>query len=845
MNVRRAVRGVVSAVVLVGAVTLVAARTGAATSALLPPSHGTRVTCPWVAQSRNHSRTVTELANEVLARMTLREKVAYVVLVTRAPLGNTNVAVPRLCLPALTLSDGPNGLANGLVGVTQWPAEIALGATFSTALAHAYGVALGNETASKGLDAIQAPELNLARVALSGRVFETFGEDPYLAGALGAAEVEGIQSTGTMSDVKHFGVYTQETARLHLNQLISARALNEVYLAPFRTVVREAHVASLMCAYGLINGVNTCEDRPLYTALGQWGFRGFVRSDLHAALNVPRSFVAGVDVVKPTSVPGLMNVVRRGVLAQSVVNRAVRAVLETMFRFGLVTRPRIFSPDASATSPGHLALALRIAEESMVLLKNNRRLLPLNPAIRSLAVIGLDAGAAPIVSGGGSAAVLSPGPITPLEALRESFVRANVTYERGSSDGGVLRVLSRVAYQRGHSLVNGRVISLREGASGRNNPVVRSNPVISPTVATASRPGRGLGWNQAVLHVRVPQGGIYEFAVRQYGDTWLSLDHRDLLVSHGIHSRNTISTAVRLHAWRRYTIEIRWFAIRSHQPPRVGIRNVTRRIHQAVAAARRARVAVVFAGSFAEEGADRSSLSLPGDQNALISAVAAANPRTIVVVNSAGPVAMPWLHRVAAVLEAWYPGEEDGRAIAAVLSGAVDPSGRLPVTFPTSIAASPLASTETFPGRAATVRIGDGLDVGYRWYQVHHVRPLFPFGFGLSYTTFHTTLLRATVSHDTITLACRVANTGSRGGVDVLEVYVHDPRALAEPPEQLRAVARIPLAAGEERRVSLRLATSALATYQGDRWRTSPGLYGVSLGSSSSQLSARVTVRVP
>lgn len=844
MSVRRSLLGAVALVVLVGVLNATP-HAGAVSSAPRSPVAGATSHCPWINQALAQSRSPRELANEVLARMTLREKASYVVLVTRAPLGNTNAAVPRLCLPPLTLSDGPDGLANGLLGVTQWPAEIALGATFSPSLARAYGVALGQEAAAKGLDAVQAPELNLARVSLSGRIFETFGEDPYLTGQLGAAEIEGIQSTGTISDVKHFGLYTQETSRLHLNQIITARALNEVYLAPFRQAVRQAHVASLMCAYGSINGVNTCNDAGLFSDLRGWGFDGFVRSDLHAALNVPDSLRAGVDVIKPTSVAGLVNLVRRGVVPILVLNRAVRDVLVTMFRFRLVATPRSFSPDAVAAPPGHADLALRIAEESMVLLKNRDDLLPLASRTRSLAVIGLDAAVAPLVSGGGSSAVLAPYLSSPLSALRHRWAHAKVTYQRGSTNPSELHLISDVSYQHGRSRLNGQLTPLGSGEPGRADLTVQTSPDITPAVATATRPQRGAGWNRVTLHLEMRRGGIYELAVQQYGDTWISLDGHDVLISRGIHSRNVISTALHLAPRRRYTVDVRWFAIRSHEPPLLGVLDVTSRIARAVAAARRARVAVVFAGAFAEEGADRSSLSLPGDQNALIAAVAAANPRTVVVLNSPGPVAMPWLHQVAAVVEAWYPGQVDGQAVAALLTGAVSPTGRLPVTFPAALANSPIAAPDAYPGTNATVNFTSGLDVGYRWYAAHHVRPLFPFGYGLSYTSFRVNGLRARANARGIALAFDVINTGQRSGLDVVEVYVRDPRALGEPPEQLRAVARVALAAGQRRRVHLRINASSLATYHGGQWRTSPGLYGVNLGSSASAVAQSATVRVP
>ncbi|OYV66229.1 MAG: hypothetical protein B7X07_00135 [Actinobacteria bacterium 21-64-8] len=827
---------------LTGLLTLVTAPATATTK--VPILANSPAPCPWLQQARAHTKSPLALANEVLARMTLREKASYAVLVTRAPLGNTNLGVARLCLPPLTISDGPDGLANGLIGVTQWPAELGLAATFSTTLAHDYGVALGAETASKGLDAIQAPELNLTRVALSGRTFETFGEDPYLAGQLGAAEIRGIQSRGTLAVVKHLGAYTQETARLHLNQVVAPRTLNELYLAPFRQAVRQGNAASLMCAYGAINGVNTCGDPTLFNALRAWGFHGFVRSDFHAALNVVQSFNAGVDVVKPSSVPGLVNLVRRGVLAVSVLNRAVRDVLTVMFRFHLIASARHFSPTTPATSASHVALATSIAENSMVLLKNSDALLPLSPATDSIAVLGLDASVAPIVTGGGSSAVLAPYLSSPLSALRQSFPLTHVIYQRGSTNTPHLNRLSNVKYLRGTPRLNGRAIPAGSGQPGRTDPAVRFNPNITPAVSTATHPGHGAGWNHMTLHIETRHSGIYELAVRQYGDTWISLDGKNVLASPGIHSRNVLSTSVVLAAKRRYTIDVRWFAIRSHEPPTLGLLDVSRRIASAVRAAHQARVAIVFAGAYGAEGADRANLLLPGDQNALIAAVAKANPRTIVVLNTGGAVAMPWLRHVAAVVEAWYPGQVDGQASAALLDGSVSPAGRLPLTFPASLASTPSSTSASFPGVNGSVTFAEGLFIGYRWYQAHHVRPLFPFGYGLSYTTFTSSSLRVRVSAHVLRVHLSVANTGPRSGVDVVEIYVHDPSSLDEPLEQLRGVARVTLAPGQHRSISVALPISSLAIYRAGAWITPAGRYRVDVGSSSARLTLHAKVRL-
>ena len=311
--------------------------------------------CPWVSQSRRRSGTDASLAAEVLARMTLRQKASFVVLRTEPPIENTNLGIPSLCIPPLTLSDGPNGIAFHTRGVTQLPAAIGVAATFDPTVARATGVVMGQEARAKGIDASQGPELNLARVPEAGRIFEAFGEDPALTGAMGVANAEGIQSTGTMANLKHVTAYSQETARYILNQQVSARALAELYNPPYEETVERAHVASIMCSYGSVNSVNDCSDPTVYADLASWGFSGFVRSDLGAVPNedTASAFRAGIALIKPGSSAALVRLVRSGAIGVADLDRAVTETLTTMFRYGLVADPVPGRPSANAITPAH------------------------------------------------------------------------------------------------------------------------------------------------------------------------------------------------------------------------------------------------------------------------------------------------------------------------------------------------------------------------------------------------------------------------------------------------------------------------------------------------------------
>jgi beta-glucosidase len=802
-----------------------------------PSSRAAGGACPWVAQAQHHSASPTVLANEVIRRMTLAQKAAFVVLSTYPPLENANTGVPSLCIPALTLTDGPDGVANGLIGVTQFPAALAVAATFDPSVARSVGVAEGAETRTKGIAVVQGPELNLARVAQSGRIFETYGEDPYLTSVLGVADVEGIQSTGELADAKHFTAYTQETARLHLNQKVAARSLAELYDAPFRAVVQQAHVASIMCSYGELNGVNTCSNPSIYATLRSWGFAGFVRSDLGAVANVVPAFRAGLSLVKPGSAAALVRLVQARMISTSDLDRAVRSVLVPMFGHGLITNPVRGSLSAVATTPAHASVALTAATESIVLLKNQGGVLPLQPSTPSIAVIGADASQSPQASGGGSSQVAAPYVVTPLSAIRASFGRGTaVTYEPGGPPTLDLDQLTDVDIVRGVPLKLVKPIA-PIGEAGKADIALESDPAVTPAIATATEPGTGHGWDKWNLTLKARVTGTYEIVFQQYGDTWLTLNGKGLIASAGLHAPSDLSATAHFTAGQKYVFSARWFQIKNHAPPKFSLLNASPLIARAVSAARKASVAVVFVGNFESEGVDSPNLQLPGDANALIEAVAAVNPRTVVVLNTGGPVVMPWISKVAGVVEAWYPGQEDGRAIARVLTGAVDPSGRLPVTFPVTTSAMPATADTAFPGVNSTVTFGSGLNVGYRWYQANAVAPLFPFGFGESYTTFSLSGATLRKTSSGVTVRLDVTNTGSRRGVDVVQAYVHYPPGLGEPPEQLRGFQRVDLASHQSRQIVIVIPKTSFEVYANGALTVTPGSYRVDVGQSSANLS--------
>jgi beta-glucosidase len=623
-------------------------------------------------------------------------------------------ANPKLCIPALTLNDGGAGVADAQVGTTAFPAPIAQAATWDTLGARGLGQALGHEAWGKGINVLLAPDVNIARVPENGRNFEAFGEDPFLSGQIGSAEIQGIQRNPVIATVKHFAVNSQETNRWYLSSNLDDRTLHEIYVPPFEAAVRQGHVGSVMCAYGLIDNVFSCEDRGTLTTIlrRQLGFDGFVMSDWRATHSTGKAAAAGLDMEMPTGTffgTTLAQAVAAGAVSTATVTRMAGRILLSMFRLGLFDHPAPAFGNVRLTSVSTTAdqkLARHVEEEGSVLLQNNGPILPLRPAAGStIAVIGLPAGApdlAPYLSGGGSGYVAATNAVSPLQGLtaRAAAAGAKTVY----SDG--------------------------------------SDPAAAAALAAQSS------------------------------------------------------------------------------------------------------VAVVFAYDHESEGEDRTGLQLPNDQDTLIADVVNANPRTVVVLETGGPVLMPWIGSVPAVLEAWYPGQQAGTAIASVLFGDVNPSGRLPQTFPATAEQGPITTQVQWPGAndAQDASFSEGLLVGYRWYDKTRTAPLFPFGYGLSYTRFAYSRLRLHPQADGgVEVTFTLANVGTRAGVEVAQAYVDDPPAAGEPPKQLFGFRRVFLRPGAKTQVRILLGWRAFAQWNPNRseWAVTPGRYRILVGGSSRSLPLR------
>jgi beta-glucosidase len=789
---------------------------GGLSSAAQGSASGAGASCPWLDRSLPSSQRVRML----LAQMTLADKVS---MVTGA--GNI-AAIPGLCVPAMTLQDGPNGVGDGLTGVTQLPAGVSLAATWDPSLAQAYGTVIGAEERGKGKTVNLGPTINIDRDPRWGRSFEAYTEDPYLNAAITVPVIDGVQSQGVMSQVKHFAVYNQETNRNTSadNAIVSTRALHEIYLPAFWAATQRAKAASVMCAYSTVNGESACQNTYLLgTTLDQrWGFPGFVGSDFGATHSTVASADAGLDQEMPSAAyygPALAAAVRSGQVAVATLNQMVSRILTQMFRFGDFNDPPTGTARATVTTPAHQAVSAAVAEAGTVLLKNAGRTLPLKSSgAGTVAVIGPAASAAPDDAGGGSAYVAAPFSVTPLQGLRAAAGP-------------------------------GTTVSYTQGLPTDTSLVPIPATALSPAFAGTGRGGTYAGTLIA------PQTGTYVLALKSAGQrSTLFLNGAEILANPGTPPVTTYSAGVSLRAGQRYALRLSGGS--SARLTWATPSDLAPGIARAVAAARAAKTAVVVVSDDTEsEAADRPSLNLPSAQSELISAVAAANPHTVVVIDAGAPVVMPWISQVASVVDAWYPGESNGTALAAVLFGRVDPGGHLPVTFPVDLSQVPESSPAQFPGVNGQVLYSEGIDVGYRYYDADEQTPLFPFGYGLSYTSFAYRGLRVTpqrVQNDSsnpgatscgcngqsgrqVTVSATVTNTGPVAGSDVVQLYLGDPAAAGEPPRQLKGFQKVTLRPGQSATVRFTLTGHDLSYWDdaANGWVLPDGRYQVYVGDSS------------
>jgi beta-glucosidase len=819
--------------------------------ACLQPSQGFR---------KKGEQNMEKKIKELLTKMTLEEKVA---MAAGSDMWHST-GVERLGIPPIKVTDGPNGARggdfSGGVGSACFPVSACLGATWNTDLIERVGQALGQEVQSKSAHILLAPTVNIHRSPLNGRNFECYSEDPYLTARIAAAYIEGVQKQGVGACIKHFVCNDSEFERQSISSEVGERALREIYLPPFETAVKEAGVWAVMSAYNKVNGTYCSENEYTLREIlkGEWGFEGIVISDWGGTYSTVDAANNGLDLEMPGPArwmgEKLLQAVQDGQVSEAAIDDKVRRLLRIV-KSGAMDHPE--RPEQAIDKPEHRLLIREAAGEGIVLLKNNG-VLPLDKArVKTIAVIGPNAVEAKIM-GGGSARVKAHYIISPLEGIRaRAGDDVQVKYELGCTNYKAIPELKTdwltpmggkgngwaVAYFNNLDL-EGEPISTQTAECNRFLWFGQVAPGVDPTCFSARLAGT----------LTVPQSGTYTFSLTSVGvsrmwiDGELAIDNwTEYKPRRGFFAmdREAVTAERVLSAGQAYKVAIEYS---KQQAPRMGALFIgclpaqpADLMERAAKVAAGADVALVFIGTSDEwesEGFDRPDMELPGQQVELLEKVAAANPNTVLVLNTGSPISMRWLDRVAAVVEAWFPGQECGNAIADILFGDVNPSGRLSQTWPVRLEDNP--AFINYPGENGRVLYGEGLFVGYRYYDKKKIEPLFPFGYGLSYTTFEYGDLRLDRAEyalgETITVSVDVTNTGSRAGQEVVQLYLRDVESrLVRPNKELKAFAKVALKPGETKTVTLKLDERALSFYDDAqaRWVAEAGAFQVLVGASS------------
>ncbi len=796
----------------------------------------------------------------VLAKMTVDEKLKMLNgdIEGRGPKQRGSASVDRVGIGTMVFYNGPRGYQMSRKS-TLYPSGVGQAAAFRPELVEAMSGAIARELLSAGIQVLEAPSINIIRDPLNGRNFEYFTEDPYLNAKMTAAFVVGGQRAGAVTTAKHFIANNKETNRNEVNAMVGERALREIYLPGFKAAC-DAGVMSLMTGANRVNGPHSSDNPDLISILKkEWEWPGFLYTDWNGVQTTVEAFNAGLDLSMPGSssgpfsLPKLKKALAAGRIDENALNDKVRRLLRGVY-FASKLEGSAAKPKIEVDYAAHHKLAYEAALAGMTLVKNDNATLPITDRDKTIAVIGPLAGKRFSDQSAGSSGVLGvPYYITAIDGLSKRFGAARIEYIPFSMDD-VYEPVS--AAQVHHVDSSGKKVPGFAARYTGKDPVSLKSAAFSEVVDKIEFNWEMASPNREVLRpddfkaewtgILVPSvSGNYTLRVTGSQIVYLSLDDEVVINKHFIQRDREITLA--LEAGREYKFNmsfkkfggdssIRLLWIRPEQANRVA-----EIIQQSVAAAKRADVALVFIGqdhNTESEGMDRQTMRLPEYHDQLVSAVRAANPRTVVVAYCASPIAMdPWFEQVPAIVLPWFPGIENGNALAALLSGDEDFGGRMPITFPKDYADSPAhPSRQAGVDKHEIILHNEGIFVGYRWFDAQQIDPLIPFGHGLSYVPFEYTDLKITAESFPVKVSVTVKNVGKRAGIAVPQLYVGDPQSsLPRPLRELKGFTSIALQAGQSKRIEFELDRAAFSYYNPDKngWVLEPGVFEILLGTSS------------
>lgn len=788
-------------------------------------------------------------AAELVSRMTLEEKLAYI----GGCDGFYIRPVPRLGIPAIRMADGPQCVRNDTRS-TLYPCGVALASTWDRELARAYGRSLGRDCRARGVHILLGPGVNIYRSPLCGRNFEYYGEDPYLASETAAEYIKGVQGEGVMATIKHFCGNNQEYDRHHVSSDIDERTLHEIYLPTFRKAVEEAGVGAVMSSYNLVNGQHMTENRDLVVGVlrERWGFEGIFMSDWDATYSVAGPANNGLDLEMPgaryMNPENLEKLLATGVVTEETIDGKCRHILQTLIAFGFLDREQK-DPSIPERNPESDAVALEVARNSMVLLKNDG-LLPFGRKIRKVIVLGPNAAKLPMGGGSGEGSPFEH--VTIAQGLQaEKGFRTTCLMPAGTSD-----------------MASSGVFFTPDGKPGLYGEFYANRDLQGPAVVTTTDSGVDFFWAGAPAeglpedHFSARWTGVFRpskseravFTVSGDDGYRLFVDDEEVLGHWSDHGVSTLSAEMDVEAGRTYNLRLEFYD---------NVRTAEIKLQYAVYSPTEqkrmlaAADAVVYCAGFDKttesENFDRP-FSLPESQLNEIAAAAALNPNLVVVVNAGGGIDYaPVADKARAVLLAWYPGQEGGTAVADILTGRTNPSGRLPISIERRAEENPTFGSyypNVFLFQGSPLRrisYDEGVFTGYRGHDRNGTEPMYPFGYGLSYTTFEYGDLELTPAGDGWKVSFTVKNTGKRAGTETPQVYVGDCTASVPRPEkELKGYERIALAPGECKRVEIALDGNAFAYYDINRheFRIEPGEFTISVGASSRDIRLKDTIYI-
>lgn len=801
---------------------------------------------------------VEKRIKSLLAQMTLEEKIDYL-----GGLDNYFIrSIPRLGLPAIKMSDGPVGSRNDGQS-TAYPASVLSAATWDLNLVNELGQSLGSDCRARGVHILLAPGVNICRAPMNGRNFEYFGEDPYLASRLAVAYIKGLQSKRVVGCIKHFAANDQEWDRNRISSDVDERTLHEIYLPAFKAAVMEAKVGTVMDSYNLLNGEHTTQNSHLNNEIlkNKWGFDGILMSDWGATYDGIAAAKGGLDLEmgagdhmnRETLIPAIQN----GIIQQSLIDDKVSRILRVIFRFGFYDKSQRDS-SIPLDNPASAKVALTLAQEGIVLLKNEDNILPLDQnIIKTIALIGPNA--AQYVFGGGSSQTVPFHSVSPLQGIKNQ-VGDKVQINCISSTNTIGDMINHaVFYTESGSEEKGLKAAYFDNISLSGTPAAtRVDQKVdfnwqTGTTGIKNFPDTNFSirWTGVI---RPENSGVYTFVAK--GDDGFRLWVDDKLIINDWKDQGTtqVTATTTLEAGKEYAIKLEYYDRSGSAEIHLGWADGTKSLDDAVKAASSADVAIICTGFSYEsevEGLDRS-FELPGGQDVLINAVAKANPKTIVVLNAGGNVAMQkWLPNVKGLLHMWYGGQQGGEALSEILFGTINPSGKLPHTFEKRWEDNPTYDNYYDPQGTLKVDYKEGLLVGYRYYDTKQIEPQFPFGYGLSYTTFgyeNLKIVSQTVKGSPgYQVSFDMKNTGKKAGAEIAQVYIKALHSSVDMPEkELKGFTRVLLKAGEKKRISLSLDSDAFSYYNTNlkKFVVDKGAYQIIVGASSRDLKLKKNVTV-